>query len=1062
MADDDSNTTQGILGRAKGAVGGLLNRGSDLAGRVADPIMDRLDEKVNSTADAIGEKANNMLEPLKPANTTKITPTEESILYEPKEDVTQTDGTKPIEVEPAKEGEAATGQPEKDTTGTATQEGAGSDASATATAETDATEGGGPEADADGSDDTSDDTSDSTQGENNQDDQNDDEQALTPDNPQVDMDVGEMEARAARLRAQANWDRTMDSLASFAVTAVPAIPGITAQMAGQAMQSVSRLMNSFFNNGPMSIGSSMLAETLATADTLNKRTGEISDAYGIARDADRKAVEGTIKGKLMYARTEGEKHGMALGMTVLGEYLRQTGKTEDQLDENDIRNLATYLNRHRSRMQEALKKDRAARMAGQVGDDGNVIVGNDADKLDNSTRLQYIGFLRQTGDVLKGLDKRNTQLGAQYGRQAAQAIRQVQDSKRADRAQSELDRQRRYDNANPRQKLAYDIVGMKSDLDMDENGIPISRIHAKKLIGRLDGLIDRYPDHPNVQMWRDYRDDLTKHDYKLTEVQRKRNYNAPWNVEARRRKARRKATSDPLTDEERAQVEEVFGRYGISSPEDLGAILDSIDRKLDEYDEADMTLDDERYQRLQDAMEYFEELGDALGWIPSDEEQSDEDATDVEQPEESAGDVPFDTDHIRQLMSDPDWDPSKVVSEALRGDDTSAKAMEWLKDNGIIVEQRMPDGTPWVKVNDDWKNKLDGLLNPAEEQPEEVADENPIEEPIEEPVEEPIEEPVEEVTEEGLTDDDRKTLTDFTKMNLEDIADMLSGLGDDDYYRLTDWLIGNGIATIDEGGDGISFESDYATLIKAALNDSDESQSDEEAQSLEFNLDQNKLDTNIKGYTQDKSLGNNLFQRSKVIKGILKRFYEAEDNDSKYHMWKLLEGIQGVEQERLDNNRKSLWGENKHNALTKRIDTLLKMSPEDWMKVKSDKDLNPPSKEKKSKEKGLGGKELHNQLKGEYITSDFDDAIDKLNLRKKISKEDWETIRVGAERNHKGSMFAEALRILGMSNSERTQKDNERFLKYLGQLGKMENQGKLTEDDLKNLGTLRKWAQGLS
>lgn len=1049
MADDDSNTTQGILGRAKGAVGGLLNRGADLAGKVADPIMDRLDEKVNSTADAIGEKANNMLEPLKPANTTKITPTEESILYEPKEDVTQTD-EKPIEVEPAKEGEAATGQPEEDTTGTATQEGAGPEASETATAENNNAEGGGPEADADADADT-DDSSDSTQGENDQDNQ-DQDQALAPGNPQVDMDVGEMEARAARLRAQANWDRTMDSLASFAVTAVPAIPGITAQMAGQAMQSVSRLMNSFFNNGPMSIGSSMLAETLATADTLNKRTGEISDAYGIARDADRKAVEGTIKGKLMYARTEGEKHGMALGMTVLGEYLRQTGKTEDQLDENDIRNLATYLNRHRSRMQEALRKDRAARMAGQVGDDGNVIVGNDADKLDNSTRLQYIGFLRQTGDVLKGLDKRNTQLGAQYGRQAAQAIRQVQDSKRADRAQAELDRQRRYDNANPRQKLAYDIVGMKSDLDMDENGIPISRIHAKKLIGRLDGLIDRYPDHPNVQMWRDYRDDLTKHDYKLTEVQRKRNYNAPWNVEARRRKARRKATSDPLTDEERAQVEEVFGRYGISSPEDLGAILDSIDRKLDEYDEADMTLDDERYQRLQDAMEYFEELGDALGWIPSDEEQSDEDATEVEQPEETTEDVPFDTDHIRQLMSDPDWDPSKVVSEALRGDDTSAKAMEWLKDNGIIVEQRMPDGTPWVKVNDDWKNKLDGLLNPVEEQPEEVTNENSIEEPVDEPVEE--------ATEEGLTDDDRKTLADFTTMELEDIADMLGGLGDDDYFRLTDWLIDNGIVTIDEGGDGISFESDYATLIKAALNDSDESQSDEEARPLEFNLDQNKLDTNIKGYTQDKSLGNNLFQRSKVIKGILKRFYEAEDNDSKYQMWKLLEGIQGVEKERLDNNRKSLWGENKHNTLTKRIDTLLKMSPEDWIKVKSDKDLNPPSKEKKSKEKGLGGKELHKQLtETTYITSDFDDAIKKLNSGKKLSMDDWETIRAGAESNHKGSMFAEAHRILEMSNSERTQKDNERFLKYLVQLGKMETKGKLTEGDLKDLETLREDSQ---
>lgn len=219
---------------------------------------------------------------------------------------------------------------------------------------------------------------------------------LTPEEADREADRMAREARADRT------DRTLNAL-------IPTLGGIGAVVggAGNAFDLTRKMVRGFVN-GNVGIGSQMLAESLGDVDTLSRSMDNLSRQYGIAVEADKRIVGNTLKGRMMAARTQCIKQGMASVHLDMERQLGQLGKDVDNLSVEDVAQVASVLGERIEAHRAVLESPTATRREKEVAQ----------------------GYLDYAQDIMGQLEKRNSEIGKLARRGAAERNKAVTDQRR--------------------------------------------------------------------------------------------------------------------------------------------------------------------------------------------------------------------------------------------------------------------------------------------------------------------------------------------------------------------------------------------------------------------------------------------------------------------------------------------------------------------------------------------------------------------------------------------------------------------------------------------------------
>lgn len=194
---------------------------------------------------------------------------------------------------------------------------------------------------------------------------------------------------------------------------IPTVGGIGAAVgsAGDVFGLTRRMVRGFVE-GRASAGSALLVEALGDVDTSSSSAKRLSEQYGIAAEADRKMLDGTLKGRILAARTDAQRRGIAAGYVDLQRQLGALGKDVDNLSVQDIAQVVSVVSTRAEKMKQLMASPKATK----------------ADK----DRAQ--GYLEFAQDIYSQLDKRNSEIGKLSRRMAAETNRTVTDVRRVNNA----------------------------------------------------------------------------------------------------------------------------------------------------------------------------------------------------------------------------------------------------------------------------------------------------------------------------------------------------------------------------------------------------------------------------------------------------------------------------------------------------------------------------------------------------------------------------------------------------------------------------------------------------
>ena len=257
---------------------------------------------------------------------------------------------------------------------------------------------------------------------------------------------------------------------------IPTIGGIGAAVgsAGDVFGLTRRMVRGFVE-GRASAGSALLVEALGDVDTAASSAKRLSQQYGIAAEADRKMLDGTLKGRILAARTDAQRRGIAAGYVDLQRQLGALGKDVDNLSVQDIAQVVSVVSTRAEKMKQLMASPKATK----------------ADK----DRAQ--GYLEFAQDIYSQLDKRNSEIGKLSRRMAAETNRTVTDVRRINNAALGLGKvvRRNQLEASGYGRFVSEALGGKIDnMAFDEfkgsNGdtiyIPTSAQARQNLVNRLN------------------------------------------------------------------------------------------------------------------------------------------------------------------------------------------------------------------------------------------------------------------------------------------------------------------------------------------------------------------------------------------------------------------------------------------------------------------------------------------------------------------------------------------------------------------------------------------------
>lgn len=291
-------------------------------------------------------------------------------------------------------------------------------------------------------------------------------QSAGPSEEEVDKERRRMERRMA-------WDTTGNALGAALATA----PGALGEGAGQAIGSVTRLMDSFFRDGPMSAPSRVLGEALSGADTAARLGRQAAEAYGIAENADRSALKGTYRGRMLEARDRAQRQGIARAHL---EIARLGGDDLSQLDEDGLDRVEQGLAARRSALAQRLAEDHRIREARRDADPlrssmGMQVMGAPMPTMTPAERREALAEIASIDDVSKGIGSARRSLRSQAAEQARR------DKRLKAQAYDEY-----YDTrATPLQRFVMDAMGRR-DVDWDGDVPADRRMHGRAFRALLD------------------------------------------------------------------------------------------------------------------------------------------------------------------------------------------------------------------------------------------------------------------------------------------------------------------------------------------------------------------------------------------------------------------------------------------------------------------------------------------------------------------------------------------------------------------------------------------------
>ncbi len=291
-------------------------------------------------------------------------------------------------------------------------------------------------------------------------------QSAGPSEEEVDKERRRMERRMA-------WDTTGNALGAALATA----PGALGEGAGQMIGSVTRLMDSFFRDGPMSAPSRVLGEALSGADTAARLGRQAAEAYGIAENADRSALKGTYQGRMLEARDRAQRQGIARAHL---EIARLGGDDLSQLDEDGLDRVEQGLAARRSALAERLAEDHRIREARRDADPlrssmGMQVMGAPMPTMTPAERREALAEIASIDDVSKGIGSARRSMRSQAAEQARR------DKRLKAQAYDEY-----YDTrATPLQRFVMDAMGRR-DVDWDGDVPADRRMHGRAFRALLD------------------------------------------------------------------------------------------------------------------------------------------------------------------------------------------------------------------------------------------------------------------------------------------------------------------------------------------------------------------------------------------------------------------------------------------------------------------------------------------------------------------------------------------------------------------------------------------------
>lgn len=222
-----------------------------------------------------------------------------------------------------------------------------------------------------------------------------------PENAPAPTDE-EVREEVLRHEREQRWRRTRNALMTAAVMA----PGAALTGIGQGMGTVARLMDAFFGGGIPAVGSRLLAESIADADTVARLGRAAAQAYGIAEDADRTALKGTYRGRMLEARDRAERTGIARAHL----WMERQGPLDD-MDEARLDTLADGMDARRRELAASLRRDAEARTR-----NASLPPGSEAPPSPRMTvaqRREAMAEMQALDDVAKGIRGRRTEIRRQ-------------------------------------------------------------------------------------------------------------------------------------------------------------------------------------------------------------------------------------------------------------------------------------------------------------------------------------------------------------------------------------------------------------------------------------------------------------------------------------------------------------------------------------------------------------------------------------------------------------------------------------------------------------------------
>ena len=225
---------------------------------------------------------------------------------------------------------------------------------------------------------------------------------------------------------------------------IPTVGGIGAAVgsAGDVFGLTRRMVRGFVE-GRASAGSALLVEALGDVDTASSSAKRLSEQYGIAAEADRKMLDGTLKGRILAARSDSQRRGIATGYVDLQRQLGALGKDVDNLSVQDIAQVVSVVSTRAEKMKQLMASPKATK----------------------ADRDRAQGYLEFAQDIYSQLDKRNSEIGKLSRRMAAETNRTVTDVRRVNNAALGLGKvvRRNQLEASGYGKIVSDALGGKTD-----------------------------------------------------------------------------------------------------------------------------------------------------------------------------------------------------------------------------------------------------------------------------------------------------------------------------------------------------------------------------------------------------------------------------------------------------------------------------------------------------------------------------------------------------------------------------------------------------------------------